>query len=164
MAVYIAGIDPGLKHIGVVVIDVNSGDPSSGKVVFSRTFEPNITAVVDGLSPFAPVLLGVEEPFAGRNIRDYGNTKEVIGLILGALICMGIVQHAEVVVRTSPAAGNAELGLGKADSKTDAAKREAARRLMNTQAITDGHQASAVAAAQVAWMKYIEEVSNAEDY
>lgn len=152
--VCIAGIDPGIKHIGVAVIDITNCE-----LVAVKTYGPKENRISDSLSFYEPVLIGIEEPFAGKNIRDYGNTKEVIGLIIGELAISGVITDPSQIIRTSPAAGNTQLGLVRGGKKTDAIKREAAKRLLNTDRITDGHQASAVAAAMVAWDKYIAEVS-----
>jgi Holliday junction resolvasome RuvABC endonuclease subunit len=147
--IFVAGIDPGINHIGIAVVDVTIME-----VIYAETFTaPN--DIGHKLWWEVPILIGIEEPFAGRNFKTYGDTKEMMGKILCSLKSyVGAVP----IIRTSPAAGNTVLKLARGVSKTDAKKREAARSLFKTSVdIQDGHQASAIAAAIVAWNLYVKE-------
>jgi len=166
MSIYVAGVDPGLKHIGAAIVDVSSlADIGKHRVIWAETHK-DVDPIAKIFAHFKPILVGIEEPFVGRNIRAYGDTKEMIGLILCKLSQQRVISSDHPLVRTSPAAGNTVLGLDRGVPKTDKAKRDRANLVFFTNlvgGIKDGHQASAAAAAVVAWELFVKEIRKTDD-
>jgi Holliday junction resolvasome RuvABC endonuclease subunit len=156
--VIVVGIDPGIKHIGFALISM-----PERKLIWSDTVNNHVGIVpsdIDMLYQFQgnePLLVCIEEPFAGVNVRDYGKTKEVVGMLKDAIFYADCGIETSEIMNPTPQAGNMRLGIsGKDAKKTDKAKREAAARLGYT--VANGHEASALAAALAGWDKYCVEV------
>jgi RNase H-fold protein (predicted Holliday junction resolvase) len=158
----VMGIDPGIKNVGIAIIEY-----PQRRLVYANSVElDGSKARMVDLSNMLkhedkPILIAIEEPFAGRNIRDYGATKEVVGAI--KLLAMRWLPDVPIYM-TTPQSGNIWLGIHEIKNKTDKVKREAAHVLFPGvpefpfEWVANGHEASALGAAMAGWAKYCIEV------
>lgn len=132
------GIDPGPTNIGVAVIGTNEV-----LEVYTLHHPGSVANELSLWRRAGLVEIGIEEPYLGRNARQYGLLKEIIGSIIAYLTMVGY--NLGQIKRVSPAAVNRALGLHRGES-SDKAKCEAALKVCQVQ-VSDSHQASALGVA-----------------